>query len=761
MNNKMSNTCPEEVLRRGFKCVLDMNISYSDVKNEQAKNDCQLEIAIPFYMNPGHDPVLSASIHHGETDQGVEATFTLLNERRVYLLRTGRQDGAGHYHCAVYIKDEGWMLYGGAKSEANGIVIDPEGKITAFGHDRLVVGNWKANNYGFSFWEMNETRLMNAANYIAEMRQAISGEVDACGVQYLESQSANCDNCQKIQEKSENYWLKSLNNVTVPLNPKEEGDIYFYRLLKIKLEPIEPIYAKCKELVKSHNNNSSDKEPSFLYNDVLTTWLGHAVYANHLALAKVIMHEKSPADPYNKVSGGYSAVDIFYELAASIPAPYSKSNLLALHSLLIKGSDHHAISTKSAENIKREFEEACSWHNLAMIKNVLSGQTQIGPFDDLVDNPKKQALDLILETALDEKMNWDTLSSSGVLLEVMQAMLKVDRERAIRVFQEKLGNLKLDGKWINSDETMKNFLAGNVISLNFAEPKPHVWQHNDEILEITREYLSDLPPDWQYRWQCHLDRVIWNDTIKDDRLAFALSAFMRVPEGTQPIARLPEFLLAISAERPSVRQQLMQFYETKYSEFYKNHLEEHRAIKASQSMWNNDQSLFSVASQPLATSSSEEYKTQLKSALTFDPKIIQNAIKTIIDDVNNSIANDVKNNLVFDSTSNSLALKNNADDWLTAYTNKSVVHKNLVQTDQVDMEIKVKFILASLRLIPTPNQKEFNTLPDQLSFDPDNKTPLQLAVKKQYLEIKREFDETLKKSVSANNDAPDITLTLR
>jgi hypothetical protein len=169
---QMNQDCAEVMIMKAAQRVLGVNLRFQYPKIVE---DAQVDVSPAFTQSPDHQKRIWLS---GGMRQSLEQDLETLEQDKVYFLRTGTQQGAGHWQMLYFDATKlGWISY---SSEKNNYQITANGFLTEAGIGLLSPhAKWglEKGEYLFMLVEVSEQNLVNAANFLYDYRTI--GEVRA------------------------------------------------------------------------------------------------------------------------------------------------------------------------------------------------------------------------------------------------------------------------------------------------------------------------------------------------------------------------------------------------------------------------------------------------------------------------------------------------------------------------------------------------------------------------------------------------------
>ncbi|MFZ4077528.1 MAG: hypothetical protein ACOYKA_06040 [Legionellaceae bacterium] len=195
----IQNSCPEVAVQLAYRRFFSQDLRF----NEEGAVDVQLDLSCMLSQIPeAGEPEFDPNLHTGASEATLKNTLDRLDQRKLYLVRTGTVDGPGHFHVLEFIVGSGWLLHSSAsrryqltnaageivpskhvESSDNREVYPDEKGVLRLGAEQLLSRRqtWgqKRGNAIFSFYEVTKRRTLALANYIAVCREPGMTE-DAC-----------------------------------------------------------------------------------------------------------------------------------------------------------------------------------------------------------------------------------------------------------------------------------------------------------------------------------------------------------------------------------------------------------------------------------------------------------------------------------------------------------------------------------------------------------------------------------------------------
>ena len=160
-----NQNCAEHMLMKAASLVLNVELKFP---YSITIADEQIDLGSSFMLSPDTEKRMWYS---GKNKEQLEADLTSLNKNIAYFLRTGTNDGAGHWQVLYFDQTaQGWINF---SSETNQHQITKNNVLTTAGEGLLSqYATWgkKQGEYSFLIVNASEQNIIRAANYIYDFR---------------------------------------------------------------------------------------------------------------------------------------------------------------------------------------------------------------------------------------------------------------------------------------------------------------------------------------------------------------------------------------------------------------------------------------------------------------------------------------------------------------------------------------------------------------------------------------------------------------
>ncbi len=185
-----NNDCTEDTIIAAYKIVLGINIKLS---NALGSNDYQIDINPALNPDGLHKDLSVAS----KEESALQENLNSLDRQKSYFVRTGTNDGSGHYQLLAFKNEKGWYLY---TTETNQKMITdkdgtliPEAQVELQGtSDSTAIWGMSSGEYQITIQEASKKRIIDAANFVGFFRAAAGTIME-------------CQKCAEVQINSPKY----------------------------------------------------------------------------------------------------------------------------------------------------------------------------------------------------------------------------------------------------------------------------------------------------------------------------------------------------------------------------------------------------------------------------------------------------------------------------------------------------------------------------------------------------------------------------
>lgn len=161
----MNQDCAEAMLMHAAKLTLGSSIEFNYRTDPP---DGQVDLGPAFMYTPDSEKQTWFS---GNNPKNLLADLNRLDKNKVYFIRSGTNDGAGHWQtCYFDHKKSGWMIYSTARNQYQ---LTDHDQLTEAGNALIVAhGKWgkSAGQYMLLVVECSKQNLVNAANFLYHYR---------------------------------------------------------------------------------------------------------------------------------------------------------------------------------------------------------------------------------------------------------------------------------------------------------------------------------------------------------------------------------------------------------------------------------------------------------------------------------------------------------------------------------------------------------------------------------------------------------------
>lgn len=238
--HQMNQNCAEMMLSQAAALVLNVQLTFDYPKSVP---DAQVDLGPAFASSDDGEKL---TWYSGCRKDALENSFKTLDKAKTYLLRTGTNNGGGHWQTLYFDHTEnGWINY---STELNKFQATKDGSLTKLGEGLLTIhAIWgkEAGQYSFLLVEASPQNLINATNYLYDVRML--GEDKAIDNSFAVSQD-------KLQFNS-NITVQPLQEAVLPqapilFSPEQEQFRLNFNVLLEKLNQIKG----CEKLHKELND---------------------------------------------------------------------------------------------------------------------------------------------------------------------------------------------------------------------------------------------------------------------------------------------------------------------------------------------------------------------------------------------------------------------------------------------------------------------------------------------------------------------------
>lgn len=177
------NTCAEDMLSFAYNKLTRGNLKFKTEILEQSA-DLQIDLSDNWVWTTDEDSDcrFTQTTYQERLDE-FRSYLNKIDKSKVYFVRTGYNNGAGHWQCLHFVEDIGWELYSSIQNRrmitnADSEFIIENVEASLFGNAKGTL-TWGSSNGQYSILIKTATleRIVAATNYISKLRMGTSIDV--------------------------------------------------------------------------------------------------------------------------------------------------------------------------------------------------------------------------------------------------------------------------------------------------------------------------------------------------------------------------------------------------------------------------------------------------------------------------------------------------------------------------------------------------------------------------------------------------------
>lgn len=452
-----NNTCAEDILQKAYHLLYNQPIRYDA---RRRKNDIQIEIQPIISILPGD---LLRDGLRGSSIEEVGRCLKQLDQRKIYVLRTGTNSGAGHYQL-IYSENNLWVHDSGSlkmplTEPLTGNILDN----TATNGLVCQYGTWGkgGNEYSYLFTEITRERLVILANHIALHRCETTDDIDL----FMATWSDRINQDQTLYLKANDEAVTLWPGLQLS-EPAQANDVVFQILVhRFITQGDNLILGQILQTI-------DDIDHRFANGDTL---LHLAIRNNAQSSVKELLSRGAKFDVQN--DDGLTPVMLLEQirLNGQLPEP-PLASMAALQTAQINHDLLHNLDI----NLNQCFPELFTNNNADGLNRILSHCMAKGtPCDP------NQYLDNLWQTATALRLSWDTIND--ILKVVANYYLKTNQPSKVNALYEQAIKQNLTGTHISQLPSAGNNGSWET-AMNALRPTSTI---NRDICQLLDSYLKN------------------------------------------------------------------------------------------------------------------------------------------------------------------------------------------------------------------------------------------------------------------------------